>query len=136
MIRLYCTSYAVVLPTFLLLTVVGSRRGGTIMDFTDGGLAIQRLRVQHAMTQEQLAELTDTTPNSISRIERGVFAPSLETLIKICNALETSSATILAAYIKADSEQRWCDLSQRMQSFDLKKQSSLAAIMDFMSDII
>lgn len=106
------------------------------MDFTDGGLAIQRLRVQHAMTQEQLAELTDTTPNSISRIERGVFAPSLETLIKICNALETSSATILAAYIKADSEQRWCDLSQRMQSFDLKKQSSLAAIMDFMSDII
>lgn len=106
------------------------------MDFTNGGLVIQRLRVQHAMTQEQLAELTDTTPNSISRIERGVFTPSLETLIKICNALDASSSTILASYITADSAQRWCDLAQKMQGFELEKQSTLAAIMDFMSDII
>ena len=57
------------------------------MDFKQGGQAIQRIRKERGMTQEQLAEITDVASNSISRIERGLLMPALPTLIDICNAL-------------------------------------------------
>ena len=58
------------------------------MDFKQGGQAIQRIRKERGMTQEQLAEITNVASNSISRIERGLLMPALPTLIDICNALE------------------------------------------------
>ena len=67
------------------------------MDFKQGGQAIQRIRKERGMTQEQLAELTDVASNSISRIERGLLIPALPTLIEICNALGTGADSILAA---------------------------------------
>ena len=99
------------------------------MNFKQGGQVIQRLRIEHKMTQEQLAEFTDTAPNSISRIERGLLTPSLPTLIKICNALGTTADTILAAYISADAELRWTDLAQQMEGIDLEKQGKIETIL-------
>ena len=43
------------------------------MDFKQGGQAIQRIRKERGMTQEQLAEITNVASNSISRIERGLL---------------------------------------------------------------
>ena len=100
------------------------------MDFRKGGQTIRRLRKTHGLTQEQLAELTETAPNSISRIERGLLTPSLPTLIKICNVLETTADTILAAYITADTDLRWSDLAQRMEGIDLEKQSKIESILN------
>ena len=54
------------------------------MDFKQGGQAIQRIRKERDMTQEQLAEITNVASNSISRIERGLLMPALPTLIDIC----------------------------------------------------
>ena len=45
------------------------------MDFKQGGQAIQRIRKERGLTQEQLAEMTDVASNSISRIERGLLIP-------------------------------------------------------------
>jgi len=67
------------------------------VDFQQGGQAIQRIRKERGMTQEQLAEITNVASNSISRIERGLLIPTLPTLIDICNALGTGADSILAA---------------------------------------
>jgi len=67
------------------------------VDFKQGGQAIQRIRKERGMTQEQLAEITNVASNSISRIERGLLIPTLPTLIDICNALGTGADSILAA---------------------------------------
>ena len=53
------------------------------MDFKQGGQAIQRIRKERGMTQEQLAEITDVASNSIPRIERGLLMPALPTIIDI-----------------------------------------------------
>lgn len=99
------------------------------MDFKQGGQVIQRLRTERKMTQEQLAELTDTASNSISRIERGLLTPSLPTLIKICNVLETTADTVLAAYITADAALRWSNLAQKMERMDLERQGKVETIL-------
>ena len=44
------------------------------------GASIARLRKDREMTQAQLAEMIDTTVETISRLERGVSVPSIKTL--------------------------------------------------------
>ena len=100
------------------------------MDFKQGGQAIQRIRKERGLTQEQLAEMTDVASNSISRIERGLLIPALPTLIDICNALGTSADSILAAYIASDTLIRWTPLAEKLGGLDLEKQHKIEAILD------
>ena len=100
------------------------------MDFKQGGQAIQRIRKERGMTQEQLAEITDLASNSIPRIERGLLMPALPTLIDICNALGTGADSILAAYIGTDTPIRWTPLAEKLGELDLEKQHKIEAILD------
>ena len=100
------------------------------MDFKQGGQAIQRIRKERDMTQEQLAEITNVASNSISRIERGLLMPALPTLIDICNALETGADSILAAYIATDTPIRWTPLAEKLGGLELEKQHKIVAILD------
>ena len=106
------------------------------MDFKQGGQAIQRIRKERGMTQEQLAELTDIASNSISRIERGLLVPALPTLIDICNALGTGADSILAAYISVDTPIRWMPLAERLEGIELEKQHKIEAILDCLIETI
>jgi transcriptional regulator with XRE-family HTH domain len=58
------------------------------------GAAVRARRKKVALTQEQLAELTDLDPTYISGIERGRRNPSLKNIVKIAHALKTSVAKL------------------------------------------
>ena len=49
------------------------------------------------MTQRELAESARLSPEFVSRIERGVTSPSLDTLVRICRALECTPNDLLMA---------------------------------------
>ena len=51
------------------------------------GKNIRKFRLARKLRQEDLAEKTDLTTNYIGMVERGEKIPSLETFIKIVNAL-------------------------------------------------
>lgn len=106
------------------------------MDFKQGGQAIQRIRKERGMTQEQLAELTGVASNSISRIERGLLIPALPTLIDICNALGTGADSILAAYILSDTPIRWTPLAEKLGELNLENQHKIEAILDCLIETI
>ena len=106
------------------------------MDFKQGGQAIQRIRKERGLTQEQLAEMTDVASNSISRIERGLLIPALPTLVDICNALGTSADSILAAYIASDTAIRWTPLAEKLGGLDLEKQHKIEAILDCLIETV
>lgn len=53
----------------------------------DIGERIQRKRYSLNITQEQLAEMINTSKNTISNVERGENPPSIEFIINICNVL-------------------------------------------------
>jgi transcriptional regulator with XRE-family HTH domain len=52
------------------------------------GQRIKELRKSKGFSQEKLAEKAETSPNYLSRIERGTDNPTLDMLIKLANALE------------------------------------------------
>lgn len=52
------------------------------------GKRVQTLRFSAKMTQENLADEVGVTIESISNIERGVYAPSFDTLEKLAKALK------------------------------------------------
>ena len=54
------------------------------------GVSLKRLREQRGLTQEQLAEMIGKTGDGISQMERGVIAPSFETLELLAKALGVS----------------------------------------------
>ena len=106
------------------------------MDFKQGGQVIQRTRKERGMTQEQLAEKTDVSSNSISSIERGQLVPALSTLIDICNALGIGADAVLAAYISADTPIRWTPLAEKLAGIELEKQHKIEAILDCLIETI
>jgi len=102
------------------------------MDFRRGGEAIQRIRKERGLTQEQLAEMAAITSNTVSRIERGQLIPALPTLVDICNALEIGTDSILAAYIKVDTPIRWSSLAEKLDGLELEKQDKIETLLSCM----
>ena len=106
------------------------------MDFKRGGQAIQRIRKERGMTQEDHADKSGITSNTVSRIERGLLIPALPTLIDICNALGTGADSILAAYITADTPIRWSLLAQKLNGLDADKQDKIETVLDCLIETI
>ncbi len=52
------------------------------------GLRIKELRKRKGLSQEEVAEKAETSPNYLSRMERGTENPTLDMLIKISEALK------------------------------------------------
>lgn len=65
------------------------------MDFTGLGLRIKKRRKSLNMTQERLAETTNISISFLGHIERGSRKASIDTLVKIANALDISMDILL-----------------------------------------
>ena len=69
------------------------------------GERIQRKRNSLNITQEQLAEMINTSKKTISNVERGENPPSVEFIVNICNVLgEDPNYYILGEIPKDDIE--------------------------------
>ena len=59
------------------------------------GLAIRRARENAKLTQEELSELLDCSPQYISMLENGRYGVSTKMLRELCKSLSVSSDSIL-----------------------------------------
>ena len=60
----------------------------------DFGRHIRSLRRARGMTQEKLAEKSGVAVDTLRRLERGSFSPSLDTLTKVGNGMELRLSTM------------------------------------------
>ena len=65
------------------------------MNYIALGQRIRKYRKEKKYTLEQLAERLDVSTTFIGQIERAAGKPSLETLVKIANALDVSADALL-----------------------------------------
>ncbi len=65
------------------------------IDYITVGNKIRSLRARQGLTQLQLSEMIDVSPPYISNIENGIKNASIETLVKIANALQVSIDELL-----------------------------------------
>lgn len=63
------------------------------------GNALQAARKQRQLSQDQLAKATGLHRTHISLLERGRREPSLETLVKLCRALNVSPAEAITWHV-------------------------------------
>jgi transcriptional regulator with XRE-family HTH domain len=61
------------------------------------GKLVAKLRKRKNLTQAQLAELIQVEPETISRLERGVAAPSIPRVVSLAEALGVSVSELLTA---------------------------------------
>lgn len=62
------------------------------------GNAVRILRQDRQLTQEDLAEKSVLSVDTVRRLETGTITPSLETLCKLCDGLEVSLRTLFAVF--------------------------------------
>lgn len=66
------------------------------IDYAKLGLKIKEARLSRKLTQDRLAELVNCNTSHISNIENHYTKPSLNVLLAIANALNTSIDSLLA----------------------------------------
>ena len=90
-----CNSCIFKLLDFPIIKYILYIREGLIMELYNIGKNIQRLRKEKGLTQEELSAKAGISKNHLSRIETGVGSMSLDSLIIIANALNTTPDYIL-----------------------------------------
>lgn len=66
-----------------------------IVDYKELGKRVRIQRKNQNLTQEKLADMADISDSFMGHIERGTRAISLETLVKLANALSVSVEYLL-----------------------------------------
>jgi len=60
------------------------------------GEELRKARLSAGLTQEELAFKADVSRNYISLLERGEKSPTVQLLLRLCNALGVKASTIIA----------------------------------------
>lgn len=104
--------------------------GGDVMQLDTIGKNIRKYRLMKKYRQEDLAERAGLTTNYIGMVERGEKIPSLETFIKILNALEVSSDMILADVLDTGYTVKNSILNEKLAKLAPEDRSKIYEVID------
>ena len=91
------------------------------MDFTQLGKRIAKRRKVLNLTQDDVAEATELSNNFISNIENNHSIPSVETLMKICKALNTTPDYFLLGVYKNIDDSLLSEINEKIKLCNKKK---------------
>ena len=98
------------------------------------GENIRKYRKQKGVSQEELAEAVEVSPNYIGMIERAEKIPSLDTFIKIANSLDTSADLLLADVLSCSYEIKSSLLEERLKELAIGEREKVYKILDVLID--
>lgn len=100
------------------------------------GKNIRKYRLMKKFRQEDLAEKAGLTTNYIGMVERGEKIPSLETFIKILNALEVSSDMVLADVLETGYTVKNSILNEKLAKLAPEDRSKIYEVIDTLLKLI
>ncbi len=74
------------------------------IDYEKFGRRVRNRRIQLSMTQNDLARETMMTSSYIGHLEKGYRSPSVDALIALCNALQTTPTELLQDYLNSTED--------------------------------
>lgn len=80
------------------------------LNYIEIGKRIKIKRKELGITQEKLSELIDVCPSYISEIERGYSIPSLSTVCRISNVLDSSLDYIIFGITAKNADKTFVEL--------------------------
>lgn len=94
------------------------------------GQRLRQLRRQKGYTLQSMAEKAGIGNVYLSEIERGLKMPSLNSFIKIVEALEVSADSILRGELSSGKTYIYDDITQKMQGLTPKQRKAATDILD------
>lgn len=94
------------------------------------GKNIRKFRLVKKLRQEDLAEKTGLTANYIGMVERGEKIPSLETFIKIVNALGVSSDMVLTDVLETGYTVKNSMLNEKLEKLAPEDRNRIYEVID------
>ncbi len=91
------------------------------INYREMGKRIARRRKVLNMTQDEVSEATGLSNNHISNIENNHSIPSIETLLKVCEKLDTTPDYVLLGITKSQNEEIVTAINQKLKLCDEKK---------------
>lgn len=93
------------------------------------GKQLVAYREKRGLTQQEVGELTDLTANQIGLLERGQRNWTLNTLIKVTNALEIDLTTLFQPFEQGDTQ-----LNQMLQK--LERNTNKKTLVEAFNEIL
>ena len=100
------------------------------------GKNIRKFRLARKLRQEDLAEKTDLTTNYIGMVERGEKIPSLETFIKIVNALGVSSDMVLTDVLETGYTVKNSMLNEKLEKLAPEDRNRIYEVIDTLKFVL
>ena len=88
------------------------------MDYKKFGINIRKQRLLSKLTIAQLAEKADIGENFLGKVERGQSKPSLETVVKLSDALNCGVDLFLSNELKCVNKYLESDISVMLDKMD------------------
>ena len=100
------------------------------MDKVILGQRLRQVRRQQGHTLQSLAKKAGIGNVYLSEIERGLKMPSLNSFIRIVEALEVSADSLLYGELSSGSEYVYDEITRKMQNITPQQRKAAADILD------
>lgn len=102
------------------------------LDYTEIGRRIARRRRELGLRQVQVCERAGINDKYLSCIERATSIPSLEVIMKLAIALDTTPDEFLTGCIRYESSE-WKNIAELMRGMDAQKLSIAKSFLTWLS---
>lgn len=103
------------------------------MDYVNLGKNVKKYRHLKEMRQSDLAEICECSDSHIGQIENARVAPSIGTVVKICNALDVTVDQLLREDYENPEQVYLKEIDERIKKYPLSKRvAACKGIMEFL----
>ena len=102
------------------------------IDYAKLGLKIKEIRISKGLTQDTLAEMVSCNTSHISNVENNHTKVSLNVLLAIANALNTSIDYLLSDQYENSSLALDNEILRAIKDYDTKKKEKILKIIEIL----
>lgn len=103
------------------------------LDYSEIGRRIARRRKELGLRQVQVCERAGINDKYLSCIERATSIPSLEVIMKLALALDTTPDEFLTGTIRYESDE-WRDVAELMRGMNTKQLALAKSFLNWLSN--
>ncbi len=103
------------------------------LDYSEIGKRIARRRKALGLRQTQVCERAGINDKYLSCIERATSIPSLEVVMRLALALDTTPDEFLTGSVRYESDE-WRDVAELMRNMNTKQLNLAKSFLNWLSD--
>ena len=108
-------------------------RSTMTLDYTEIGKRIARRRKELGLKQSEVEEKADLGYKYLSNIERSISIPSVEVIMRLAVALDTTPDEFLIGTLSHDN-QEWKNISEMLRPMNAKQLSLAKSFLTWLSN--